>query len=117
MLLALDDAVVAVIVLVIVLLVPVIVIVLVIPFLVLVVVFVVDSRSSSSSSSSLFSGSRLEESAIVATVLTAEVVVLSGLKACAEVSLECRCCICAQNLPSDASAMPACHICFNTPWA
>ena len=116
MLLALDDAVVAVIVLVIVLLVPVIVIVLVIPFLVLVVVFVVDSRSSSSSSS-LFSGSRLEESAIVATVLTAEVVVLSGLKACAEVSLECRCCICAQNLPSDASAMPACHRCFNTPWA
>ena len=115
MLLALDDAVVAVIVLVIVLLVPVIVIVLVIPFLVLVVVFVVDSRSSSSSS--LFSGSRLEESAIVATVLTAEVVVLSGLKACAEVSLECRCCICAQNLPSDASAMPACHRCFNTPWA
>eukprot|EP00439_Symbiodinium_sp_Y106_P032226 s5583_g3.t2 len=37
-----------------------------------------------------------------------------GLKACAEVSLECRCCICAQNLPSDASAMPACHRCFNT---
>ncbi|CAE7223988.1 unnamed protein product, partial [Symbiodinium microadriaticum] len=37
-----------------------------------------------------------------------------GLKVCEEVSLECRCCICAQNLPSDASAMPACHRCFNT---
>ena len=80
------------------------------------------NRNSSRNRSSSSCSGRHKESAIIAAVLTAELapsceVVLSGLKVCEEVSLECRCCICAQNLPSDASAMPACHRCFNTPWA